>query len=669
MIILTANNYKTLDKIPHVDNPIETPDIVFYPEIFNHAASNKMLETVKTLKLVNGQTWLVDDPSLRVDKRISVQPFPLFIEHIRDDIVKVTKQTFNACLVTKQYNKLPKLSHELLGYDFIIPTIYIGDTQQLVLKSTNNMEMDDKNIINLVTGSLIIQRETVQKYWDIGLNPSTDDSPFYMLTFAHIYKPEHINPCLVNTKQKTNTVKLPYDLSKIYLSSKMRLYFTRKIKNGLSMIHSIPEGSQCFMKNGINDLKKYIKLGDLIGTGDWGNVYSACLATDIMCKRKFAIKMARITQEDFDDPYTETSSAWYEIWMLKDIIKPLVERNVCPNLPLFIDTFLCDKCDFVFRKGDKQHPCVITAMELASGDMKNYLKFGRLSDDEIYSALFQVMAGLHAIQMTGQILNNDIKSKNILVYDVKPGGYWHYKIGKHNFYVPNYGKMFVLNDFGVSTLYDPNFQLYPSKNRRTFNLGSRFAINMDGVFSPIETRTEYVNKKLRKTNVVKWLKTKDGSLQQKSYGGTYKIDRKTGQVITSHTTLTPLQKSYLFRKGITTNSKTWGFFEHPNIIPPFEFYNDVQDALRTFVGGKRTTQSGNHPTYSTVSKNVRESILPYMGAAENAKQREFSFYTYHVLAGEFITKFFTETYSYLKRPKGKKISYYDMNKCIQSKQS
>jgi len=434
--------------------------------------------------------------------------------------------------------------------------------------------------------------------------------------------------------------------------------FTRKIKNGLTPIHSIKEGSQCFMKNGINSLKKYIKLEKLIGTGDWGNVYNACLPTDTYCRRKFALKMSRITSSDFKDPYTETSSAWYEIWMLKDILKPLVSQNICPNLPLFIDTFLCDKCDFIFRKGDNQHPCVITVMELASGDMKDYLKFSRPSNDEIYSALFQIMAALHAIQISGQILNNDIKSKNILVYNVKPGGYRHYKIGKHNFYVPNYGKMFVLNDFGVSTLYNPNFQLYPNKNRKMFSLGTRLAINIDGIFSPITASVEYTNDGLHKTRSIKWI---DGSINKTSNGATYKIDRKTGQVIVSHTVLTPIQKSYLFRKGVSTNPKTWSFFEHPNIIPPFEFYNDVQDLLRTFVGGKRTTQRGNHTLYPSISKKIQNTIKPYLGVAENAKKREFSIHAYQVLAGEFIIKFFT---SYKTRPTGKKISFYDMNKCL-----
>ena len=309
-----------------------------------------------------------------------------------------------------------------------------------------------------------------------------------------------------------------------------------------------------------------------------------------------------------------------------------------------------------------------TAMELASGDMRDYLKFGSFSDKELYSALFQIMAGLHAIQMTGQILNNDIKAKNILYYDVKPGGYWHYKIGSQNFYVPNYGKMFVLNDFGVSTLYDPNFQLYPSKQRATFNIGSRFAINIDETFSPVEAGTEFIGNELRKTKPVKWTTITKGDLQQTSRGASYKIDRKTGQVIISHTVLTPIQKSYLFRKGVSTNPKTWDYFEHPYIIPPFEFYNDVQDTLRTFVGGKRTTQKGNHALFPTISKKFQKTVSAYLGLAENAKSREFSLHTYHVLAGSFINQFFSKTVNYQTKPKGKKISYYDMNKCVQFKQ-
>lgn len=652
-MIIKENNYKKMELIPYVENPSKTPDFILYPDIFNSNAVKQIMEVLKSVQFnKNNQAWFTDDPKWIFDKKLSPQPFPNFIDNIRNDIEKVTGRKFNSCLVTTTWSYK---KNKLLGSDFIIPSLYIGNIEKIEIKSKNNNTVKQ---ITVSPGSLLIKRESFVDNWVITANSNNID---YVLKFFRIYPPEYIQPeCkdVILTK-----IKLPYNLSIVYLKTKYRIALSKSIKKGLADIHSVPEGLQCIMKNGINHISKYIKLKKLIGTGDWGNVYSACLSSDFKCRRKFAIKMSRITQEDYKEPYTETSTAWYESLMLKDIIKPLITKNICPNLPLFIDTFLCNKCDFIFRKGDTQHPCVITIMELASSDMTNFLKFGNPTDNEVYSALFQIMAGIHAIQISGQILNNDIKTKNILVYNVKPGGYWHYKIFKNNFYVPNYGKMFVINDFGVSTLYNPNFQLYPNKRKTVFNLGSRFAINIDGMFSPIETNVEYESNRLRKSKTVKWLDT-DNSVHRNSRGANYKLDRKTGQIVNSRTELTPVQKSYLFRKGVTTNPKTWDFFSYPHIIPPFEFYNDVQDALRMFVGGKRTTQRGDHILYPIISKQVQNNINPYLGKSENSKKREFSMHAYHVLAGEFITKFFTETHSYRERPKGKKLGYYDMNKCL-----
>jgi hypothetical protein len=663
MIILSENNFKSLEKVPRVKDPEKSPDVVLYPEIFNQYTIETMIGILGKITFdKNGQIWFSDNSSLKYSRKLKAHPFPFSIEKIRDDVEKITGRTFNSCLVNKYKGnrKWYKILKNSLGFDFTIPYVSFGTSRTMKFKSKHSGITKE---VKIRGGSVLVERESVEENWDMSLTSTDKSKPFYNLSFFHVQNPEKKGKRVTIKKNSSKKQKLPLKLTQVYLNTKMRVALTHKFRNGLSGIRGIPEGSQCFMKNGVNELSKYIKLGKLIGTGDWGNVYSAYLASDKQCKRQFAIKMSRITDEDFEDPYTETSSAWYEIWMLKDIIRPLVKRNICPNLPLFIDTFLCSKCDFIFRKGDKTHPCVITAMELASGDLRDYLKFGTPTTEELYSALFQIMAGLHAIQMSGQIMNNDIKAKNVLYYNVQPGGYWHYKIYSQNFYVPNYGKMFVLNDFGVSTLYDPNFQLYPNKKRKTFNLGSRFAINIDETFSPIEAGTEFTNNGMRKTKSVKWTTITEGDLQKKSSGATYKIDRKTGQVILSRVVLTPIQKSYLFRKGITTNPKTWAFFEHPDVIPPFEFYNDVQDTLRTFVGGKRTTQKGNHALYPSISCKFQKTIKSYLGLAENAKSREFSLHPYHILAGSFIKQFFSKTVNYQTKPKGKKIGYYDMDKC------
>ena len=44
--------------------------------------------------------------------------------------------------------------------------------------------------------------------------------------------------------------------------------------------------------------------------------------------------------------------------------------------------------------------------------------------------------------------HNDLHWGNVLVFEVRPGGCWEYKIDDTRYYVPNLGFVFVLWDFG-----------------------------------------------------------------------------------------------------------------------------------------------------------------------------------------------------------------------------
>ena len=265
------------------------------------------------------------------------------------------------------------------------------------------------------------------------------------------------------------------------------------------------------------------------------------------------------------------------------------------------------------------------------------------------------MAGLHAIQKYGQIMNNDIKARNILYYEVDPGGYWVYKIEGIKFYVPNYGKLYVLNDFGVSTLYDPKFEIYPRKESKTFNLGSRYAINMNGFFSPIESKYELVRGKIKETTKIAW------NPSETSKGATFRLQKKDKKVFSSKTILNPEQKLYLHKRGCTTGTRNKGFFQKPLLIPPFEFYNDTQDVIKTFIGGKRSTQKGNHSKFKNISNRVVESLKPFVGLTDRAREKIFYKEAYYVLAGEFILKFFTsKACNYRVKLTGKRLGYYSI---------
>ena len=309
------------------------------------------------------------------------------------------------------------------------------------------------------------------------------------------------------------TKKLPHNLSLIYENSKRRSAFSEKIREKLDVMHK--------KKYCEDDILKNIELDELIGLGDWGNIYSAYFKNSNP-DRKIALKMTKINNNDLDNPYTKESISWYEYWML-DMFRNLIVERICPNLPLCFGTFLCSEHNFIFRKTRGYYPCIVTAQELASGDLRKYLKYSLdIPDAHIYVILFQIMAALHTIQINGQILNNDVKASNILFYDIKPGGYWHYKICNVDFYVPNFGKIIILNDFGVSTLYDPYFQLFPNKKKQTFDLGSRLAININGIFSPIKVRHI-------KSQTVRWVGKKGDYFV--SSGIKYKVDKKSNNLL------------------------------------------------------------------------------------------------------------------------------------------
>ena len=105
MIILSENNFKPLEKVPHVEDPENVPDVVFYPEIFDKPAIEKMVNILDSMAFgINDWIWLSDHPDITYNSRISAVPFPYFIEKIREDVEKITGRSFNSCLINKYQN-------------------------------------------------------------------------------------------------------------------------------------------------------------------------------------------------------------------------------------------------------------------------------------------------------------------------------------------------------------------------------------------------------------------------------------------------------------------------------------------------------------------------------------------------------------------------------------
>jgi serine/threonine protein kinase len=530
-----------------------------------------------------------------------------YLNCLNDGITKLTGIKFDSCVI----NGYPKFKHQGRATATVL---FLNH----VLRFKRNQ---DKKIIkkNCPMGTLIVFGNKFDENWECIL-------------------PRH----LVVTFFNANV----FPLQDIYLNKEKRETFLEVIRDKLSVIRSQPLGKQC--------IEKYAKFNKLLGKGDYGNVYLSSI-NDL----QFAIKLAKLKEGSISNPYSRFDTSWSEVLIMRNIFQPIIKNNICPNLPLLIDSFVCDNCKLTIRDKTERMPCIITITELASGTFRDFLKNENPTEKELYSALFQIMAALHAIQLHGQIMNYDVKADNILYYDVTPGGYWEYIIHGKSFFVPNFGKLFVLNDFGISRPMSPDFQLYREPDELTFRLGSRFAIIIDGKFTPLVSALEPSHKgKLQKAALVKWV----GDNLKSSRGAQYRLLKKSQEIIDTSVHLTKTQIKFLEKHNLPTNSLQKQFFLHPEVIPPFEFYNDLQDAIRTFIGGKRTTQRGDHKRYPVVTDALYEKLSKYNGVGENLSAQKFSTDPSQVLAGYFIESFFVREWDYTQRKEeGKLLGKYKMS--------
>jgi serine/threonine protein kinase len=334
------------------------------------------------------------------------------------------------------------------------------------------------------------------------------------------------------------------------------------------------------------ELDKYFTLKKRIGSGTYGVVHSAAAGDHL-----FAVKEAASSQNILTYPWSDKTN-WSEALILRDISAPIVEKGICPNVPLMYGVYACPTCEFeglnMQKKKTDIKPCLIMLMELASGDLAHWLNL-KPTEPEIYNALFQVLAGLYALQKHGQVVNDDIKSPNILYYDVKPGGYWVYNIMGKRYHVPNLGKLFVINDFGVSRAYAPEFQYSYSKERNGYSLGQRAFTVLERKLVPFST--------LLKTQMV-W----HGPIPTSS----------TKKVLPDiKVKLSPQQSDFLVRNGIPPDASDMLFYSNIDIIPVQDFAYDVIDALGMFIGGvPRATQPGMHEDHG-VPATVKSVLRKY----------------------------------------------------------
>ena len=150
--------------------------------------------------------------------------------------------------------------------------------------------------------------------------------------------------------------------------------------------------------------------------GSWGTVYKGFF--NDYKNHIFALKMSK-----------ESRVSDNEIIIMKKICNIILKKKMCGNMPLIYTSFECPKGKLSLLKTQYNGPCVVSLHEKADGDLRDLFAQNKFPKGLWQNALFQILAGIAALQAFGQIVNCDIKSRNYPISFGKSGrilglSYW-----------------------------------------------------------------------------------------------------------------------------------------------------------------------------------------------------------------------------------------------------
>ena len=191
-----------------------------------------------------------------------------------------------------------------------------------------------------------------------------------------------------------------------------------------------------------------------------------------------------------------------EIKLLK-IVSDKVLKRECPHFPIIYSEIKCKDYLNIIKEDIKNYPKIIQKNkkksfyyllnELAKGDLKTFLEKYHNDFNLLSNALGQIYISLMFFYQETKHFHNDAHWGNFLYHKIKPGGYFHYNIFGKDYYIENYGFLWVIWDYGNA------IEFKQSKKELIF-VNKDFKNIINAFFNDNENVNDYENKG--------WLSTK-----------------------------------------------------------------------------------------------------------------------------------------------------------------
>lgn len=228
------------------------------------------------------------------------------------------------------------------------------------------------------------------------------------------------------------------------------------------------------LKDRQNIYKKYNKMiissfkkKSVLGEGEQGKVYKYCEQDN------FCVAVKKIYVDDDSSKYINKINSkqalkdtlYIELFVNKLINKILLE-GASPHFVFFYNNHFEERSGICYE----DYPYSSYFYNEYINDSESFASwvYKKRSLNMLYNAFFQIISAIYTVQKHFGLVHLDMHAENILVKKIPKGGYFKYIINNVEYYVPNLGYLFVINDYGYAWIpknknkdreYDINFIL------------------------------------------------------------------------------------------------------------------------------------------------------------------------------------------------------------------